>query len=82
MDRAATLRFHREHLVALMAHVGYFRHFITGCICEFVFVYLTVQNIIFDVLGPLAFKKYIIIRFIRIKTNQLGEPRASPLVKQ
>ena len=43
-----------------IAHVGYFRHFITVylCICVFVFVYLTVQNIIFDVLGSLAFQKY------------------------
>ena len=28
------------------------------CTCICVFVYLTVQNIIFDVLGPLAFQKY------------------------
>ena len=27
------------------------------CICAFVFVYLTVQNIMFDVLGPLTFQK-------------------------
>ena len=31
------------------------------CIC--VFVYLTVVNISFDVLGPWAFKKYSIIRY-------------------
>ena len=34
------------------------------CIC--VFVYLTVQNIIFDVLGPLAFQKYSIIRVFKV----------------
>ena len=46
------------------------------CICIFdfvylsificVFVYLTVQNIIFDVLGPLAFQKYSIIRVNKV----------------
>ena len=35
-------------------------HMLYLCICEFVFVYLRVQNIIFDVLGPLAFQKYSI----------------------
>ena len=43
--------------------------FVYLCFCEFIFVYLcicicvdmylTVQNIMFDVLGPLAFQKYI-----------------------
>ena len=56
------------------------------CIC--VFVYLTVQNIIFDVLGPLAFRKYSIIRVFKVfpawwqPNNQPGEPRASLLVEQ
>ena len=36
------------------------------CICEFVFVYLTVGNISFDVLGPWAFQKYSIIRVLKI----------------
>ena len=51
------------------------------CIC--VFVYLTVGNISFDVLGPWAFQKYSIIRFYKVfwawwRTNkQPGEPRAS-----
>ena len=58
------------------------------CIC--VFVYLTVVNISFDVLGPWAFKKYGIIRFYKVfwecdddeQTNkQTGEPRASLLVE-
>ena len=35
------------------------------CICEFVFVYLKVQNIIFDVLGPLAFKNIALQGFKR-----------------
>ena len=34
------------------------------CIC--VLVYLTVQNIIFDVLGPLAFQKYSIRRVCEV----------------
>ena len=34
------------------------------CIC--VFVYLTVQNIIFDVVGPLVFQKYSIIRVYKV----------------
>ena len=57
------------------------------CIC--VFVYLTAQNIIFDVLGPLAFQKYSIKRVYKVfrawwRTNeqQPGEPRASPLAEQ
>ena len=45
------------------AYVGYFWHFVISCIC--VFVYLTVRNISFDVLGPWAFQKYSIIWFIR-----------------
>ena len=78
-----------------ITHVGYIRHFITGCICGFyicicVFVtVVTVQNIIFDVPGPLAFQKYCIIRVYKVfrvwwQTNkrQPGEPRASPLVEQ
>ena len=57
------------------------------CIC--VFVYLTVGNISFDVLGPWAFRKYSIIRVLKIfwawwqPTNeqQPCEPRASLLVE-
>ena len=57
-------------------------------ICAFVFMYLGVQNIMFDVLGPLAFQKYSIIRVYKVfrawwQTNnerQPGEPSASPLV--
>ena len=32
--------------------------FVYLCICICVYVYFTVQNIMFDVLGPLAFQKY------------------------
>ena len=32
--------------------------FVYLCICICVYVYFTVQNILFDVLGPLAFQKY------------------------
>ena len=77
-----------------ISHVGYLQHFITGCICVFVNLYLCIcvseyQNIIFDVLGPLVFQKYSIIRFYKVfwhgdkQTNeQSGEPRGSPLVEQ
>ena len=41
-------------------------HMLYLCICELVFVYLTVQNIIFDVLVPLAFQKYSIIRVYEV----------------
>ena len=39
-----------------------------SCVCVFVFlfVYLTVGNISFDVLGPWAFKKYSIIRIYKV----------------
>ena len=75
-------------------------HTLYLCIWEIVFVYLRnfiyvfaslrVQNIIFDVFGPLAFQKYSIIRVYKVfwawwqTTNkqQPGEPRASPLVEQ
>ena len=62
--------------------------FVYLCICICVFVYLTVQNIIFDVLGPLAFQKYSIIRVFKVflawwqPNEQPGEPRASLLVEQ
>ena len=56
------------------------------CIC--VFVYLTVVNISFDVLGPWSFKKYRIIRFYKVfwawwrrRRRQPGEPSASLLVE-
>ena len=52
---------HREN--CLWPYVGYFWYFVISCICVFVFVYLTVGNISFDVLGPWAFKKYSIIRY-------------------
>ena len=42
------------------------RHKLYLCICEFVFVYLTLGNISFDVLGPWAFQKYSIIRFYKV----------------
>ena len=48
------------------AYVGYFWHFVISCICVFVFVYLTVGNISFHVLGPWAFQKYSIIRFYKV----------------
>ena len=51
-----------------IAHVGHFRHFVIGCICLFVNLYLCIC--IFDspeykfyVLGSKAFQKYSIIRF-------------------
>ena len=41
-------------------YIGTLSYFVFGylCICEFLFVNMTVQNIIFHVLGSLAFKKY------------------------
>ena len=48
---------------------GTFLHavFVYLCICVLcVFKYLTVQNIIFDVLGPLAFQKYSIIKVYEV----------------
>ena len=47
-----------------IAFVGYLWHFVISCIC--VFVYLTVGNIRFNVLGPWAFQKYSIIRFYKV----------------
>ena len=35
-------------------------------LCIYVLVYLTVQNIMCDVLGPLAFQKYSIIRVYKV----------------
>ena len=54
-----------------IAYVGYIWHlsyavFVYLYLCICVFVYLRVQNIIFDVLGPLAFQKYSIIRVYKV----------------
>ena len=62
--------------------------FVYLCTCICVFVYLTVQNIIFDVLEPLSFQKNIAHEGYfwhgdnQTTKKQPGEPSASQTVKQ